>query len=124
IAMFGRGNKQEMLAGLEPYWPLTSQAVYAMSVVAAVQGRSQYAAETRLSSIDGQVFDVWFTACFPPEMLARGKLLIGIIDISADKKARTGLKESERRYRNLFHFLPLPLVQLDRQELADRFRSL
>jgi len=31
---------------------------------------------------------------------------------------------SERRYRNLFHFLPVPLVQLDRAELAARFREL
>jgi PAS domain S-box-containing protein len=124
VAMFGRGNKQEMLAGLEPYWPLTSQAVYAMSVVAAVQGRPQYAAETRLSSIDGRVFDVWFTACFPPEMLARGKLLIGIIDISADKKAQLAVQSSEERYRTLFNVLPVALVQMDRTEMATVFEQM
>jgi PAS domain S-box-containing protein len=124
IAMFGRGNKQEMLTGLEPYWPLTSQAVYAMSVVAAVQGRSRYAAETRLSSIDGRVFDVWFTACFPPEMLARGKLLIGIIDISADKKAQLAVQASEERYRTLFNVLPVALVQMDRTEMASVFEEM
>jgi PAS domain S-box-containing protein len=124
VRMFGRGDKQEMLADLDGYWPDASMPVYAASVVAAVGGQPHYATETRLSALDGRVIDVWFTACFPPEMLARGKLLIGIIDISADKKARMGLQESERRYRSLFHFLPVPLVQLDRQELSDRFRAL
>jgi PAS domain S-box-containing protein len=124
VRMFGRGDKQEMLADLNRYWPDASMSIYAAAVVSAVQGQPHYATETRLSTLDGREIDVWFTACFPPEMLAHGKLLIGIIDISADKRTRTDLEESERRYRGLFHFLPLPLVQLDRQELADKFRSL
>jgi PAS domain S-box-containing protein len=124
VSLLGRGDKQEMLGTLEPYWPQGSLAVYAASVVAAVQGLPQYAAETRLCSIDGREFDVLFTACFPPEMLARGKLLVGIIDISADKKAKTALETSEERYRTLFHFLPVALIQLDRQELADVFEGL
>ncbi|MEJ1968259.1 MAG: ATP-binding protein [Rhizomicrobium sp.] len=124
IGLLGRGDKQEMLASLEPYWPEESQHVYAQSVVAAVQGRPHFATETRLTSIDGRVFDVWFTACFPPQMPARGKLLIGIIDISADKKAKTALETSEQRYRMLFHFLPVAMVQLDRSELAGVFETL
>ncbi|MEI9929500.1 MAG: PAS domain S-box protein [Rhizomicrobium sp.] len=124
VQLLGRGNKQEMLAGLEPYWPPASQHVYAESVVAAIGGKPHYATETRLCSIDGREFDVWFTACFPPEMLARGKLLIGIIDISADKKAKTALETSEQRYRTLFHFLPVAMVQLDRTELAGVFAQM
>jgi PAS domain S-box-containing protein len=124
VRMFGRGDKQEMLSDLNRYWPDPSMPVYAAAVVAAVQGQPHYATETRLTTLDGREIDVWFTACFPPEMLARGKLLIGIIDVSADKKARTDLEESERRYRNLFHFLPLPLLQLNRQELAEKFRKM
>ena len=94
-----------MLAGLEPYRPEASFPVYAAAVVATVQGKPHFAAETRLSSIDGREYDVWFTACFPPKMLPRGKLLIGILDISADKRAKTALEMSEERYRSLLQFL-------------------
>src|SRR6202034_1776355 len=104
VRMFGRGDKQEMLADLNRYWPDASRPFYPAAVAAAVRGQPHYATETRLSTLDGREMDVWFTACFPPEMLARGKLLIGIVDVSADKKARTDIEESERRYRNLFHF--------------------
>ncbi len=124
VSMFGRGEKDEMLAGLEPYWPEASFPVYAAAVVAAMQGKPHFAAETRLSSIDGREYDVWFTACFPSEMLARGKLLIGILDISADKRAKTALEMSEERYRSLFHFLPVAMLQVDRRELAAVFKTL
>jgi PAS domain-containing protein len=123
VSMFGRGEKEEMLAGLEPYWPEASFSVYAAAVVAAVQGKPHFAAETRLSSIDGREYDVW-TACFPPEMLARGKLLIGILDISADKMAKTALEMSEERCRSLLQFLPVAMLQVDRRELADVFKTL
>src|SRR3984885_11578622 len=124
VRMFGRGDKLEMLADLNRYWPDDSMPVYAASVISAVQGKPHYVAEARLAALDGRELDVLFTACFPPEMLARGKLLIGIVDISADKKARAGLQESEQRYRRLFHFLPVPLIQLDRRELAAKFDAL
>src|ERR1700749_3728846 len=57
-------------------------------------------------------------------MVARGKLLIGILDISADKKAKTALESSEERYRSLFHFLPVARLQVDRRELAAVFDAL
>jgi PAS domain S-box-containing protein len=124
VQLFGRGDKQEMLGSVEPYWPEASLPIYAGSVVAAVEGLPRYAAETRLRSLNGREFDVEFTACFPPEMLARGKLLIGVIDISADKKAKSAVESSEERYRSLFHVLPVALVQLDRRELAAVFEAL
>ncbi len=124
VLLFGKGDKQEMLDSLEPYWPEASQQVYAESVAAAAGGLPQYATETRLCALDGREFDVWFTACFPPRMMLRGKLLIGIIDISADRKARSDLRASEFRYRSLFHFLPVAMVQLDRSELAGVFEKM
>jgi PAS domain S-box-containing protein len=124
VLLFGRGDKQEMLAGLEPYWPEESFPVYAASVVAAYQGKPHYSTETRLQSIDGRQIETLFTASFPPEMVARGKLVVGIVDISAAKRARTELETSELRYRNLFHFVPVSLIQLDRTELADVFETL
>jgi PAS domain S-box-containing protein len=124
VALFGRGDKQELLDSLEPYWPIASYPAYAASVVAAVQRRPHYAAEVRLFSIDGRELDVWYTACVAPDILAQGRLLVGIFDISADKRARRALEASEERYRSLFHFLPVAMIQLDRRELAGVFKSL
>lgn len=92
VALFGRGDKAELLTSVEPFWPETSNAVYAASVVAAVTGRPNYSAETKLRAIDGREFEVLFTACFPAETMNKGSLLIGVIDISERVRAQTMLE--------------------------------
>lgn len=88
VALFGRGDKAELLCPLDVYWPESSNHVYAASVVAAVTGKASYATECRLRTFDGREFDALFTACFAPESVAAGKLLIGVIDISERVRAQ------------------------------------
>ncbi len=124
VNLFGPGRKHKLLKTLEPFWPEASIGVFAESVVAAAAKTPHYVAETRFRTLDGREFDALFTACFPPEMLLRAKIVVGIIDISGTKKARLALEASETRYRNLFHFVPIPLIRLDRTELATIFETL
>lgn len=91
VSVFGRGDKGELLGSVEPFWPQTSTPVYAASVVAAVSDRLNYAAETRLRTIDGREFPALFTACFPPDTINKGTLLVGVIDISEQVAARAAL---------------------------------
>ena len=93
IALFGRGDKAEMLQALDVYWPDESNHVYAGSVLAAVGGKASYAAECKLRKLNGDVFDALFTACFAPEAVADGRLLIGVIDISERVQAQTMLRQ-------------------------------
>lgn len=88
VALFGRGDKAELLCPLDVYWPESSNHVYAASVVAAVTGKASYATECKLRTLDGREFDALFTACFAPESVAAGKLLIGVIDISERVRAQ------------------------------------
>lgn len=91
VSIFGRGDKAELLTSVEPFWPEASTAVYAASVVAAISDRQNYAAETRLRTIDGREFPVLFTACFPPDTMNRGTLLVGVIDLSEQVAARAAV---------------------------------
>jgi len=92
VLVMGRGNKQEMLQSVEPFWPEASNGIFAESVVAAVSRKLKYSAETRLRTIAGREFDALFTACFPPESMAKGTLLIGVIDISERVRAQQALQ--------------------------------
>lgn len=92
VALFGRGDKQELLATVEPFWPDSSNDVFAASVIHAVTGKPNYATETKLRKLDGEEIDALFTACFPPESVAKGELLIGVIDISERKRANAELQ--------------------------------
>lgn len=113
VRLFGRGDKAELMADLNAYWPDESLAVYAASTLAAVGGLSHYSVETRLRRLDGSVFDALFTACFPPDAVARGRLLIGVIDISERKRAYSALAQSEARYRTLFQAMAVAFWQYD-----------
>ncbi len=91
VALFGGASKADLMTTVEPYWPESSNAVYAGSVLAAVSGQPHYAAETKLRRIDGSELDAHFTAAFPPDSVAKGTLLIGIIDLTERNRANERL---------------------------------
>ncbi len=98
VALFGNGEKAELLQPLDVYWPEESHGVYAASVLAAISGKASYAAETKLRKLNGDVFDALFTACFAPESVANGKLLIGVIDISERVAAQAMLRQVQAEF--------------------------
>lgn len=98
VALFGRGDKTELFQTLDVYWPEESNQVYAASVLAAVTGKASYATETRLRKLSGETFDALFTACFAPEAVANGKLLIGVIDISERVRAQDMLRQVQAEF--------------------------
>lgn len=98
MSMLGRGDRAEMLANLEDYWPQSSTPVYAASVVAAVTGQPNYSTETRIRAMDGREIEVLFTACFPPDTMNKGTLLVGVIDISERKRAEAMLAQLQAEF--------------------------
>lgn len=98
VALFGRGSKAELLRPLDAFWPDESNQVYAASVLAAVSGKARYATECKLRKLGGETFDALFTACFAPEAVAEGKLLIGVIDISERVRAQAMLRQVQAEF--------------------------
>lgn len=93
LNLFGRGDKQEILAAtIEVFWPPASVEVYADAVCSALAGDSSFVRETRLRRIDGSEFDALFTCAFPPENLAKGLLMTGVLDLSARNQAFAALE--------------------------------
>lgn len=93
VAMFGRGDKAELLRDVEPFWTDVSLQVYADSVMASIRRQPGLSAETRLRRLDGTEFDALFTVSFPAEGMASSKFLIGVIDISERVNAQEALRK-------------------------------
>lgn len=72
-------------------------------------------------SLDGRRLETLFTVSYPPALSQSFRLLIGITDVTQAKKARAAQEKSERRYRDLFRFLPISLWQLDNREVIGIF---
>ncbi|MDH0748888.1 ATP-binding protein [Pseudomonas sp. GD03842] len=92
LRLFGRGDRNEMLGTIDRYWPDESIQVYARCVVKSLAGLPNNIEVTRLRTLEGNVFECLFTACFSKENLARGVILIGIIDLSELAAARHALE--------------------------------
>ena len=124
IALFGRGSKQEMLGSVEPFWPEESTHVYAEGILSGAVGKSHYTVECVLRRLDGSTFEALFTAAFPPDSMQKGTLVIGVIDISERRQAFRQLEASERRYRDLFQYMPIGLTQVDASRIVPMFKEL
>lgn len=98
VALFGRGDKAELLHNVEPFFTDVSMSVYAASVVASIKREPGLSAETRLRRIDGTEFEALFTVSFPPEGVASSKFLIGVIDISARVTAQEALRRLQAEF--------------------------
>lgn len=98
VMLFGSGDKAALFQTLDVFWPEESNHVYAASVLAAVTGKASYASETKLRKLSGETFDALFTACFAPEAVANGKLLIGVIDISERVQAQAMLRQVQAEF--------------------------
>jgi PAS domain S-box-containing protein len=124
LAMFGNGNREELLQNrLDAFWPDESLGVYAESVLASLEKKPHYSAETVFRSLDGRHLETLFTVSFPPHLLQYGRFLVGIVDLTQAKKAKAEQEASERRYRDLFHFLPVPLLRLEGTAVIEIFKS-
>jgi PAS domain S-box-containing protein len=97
VALFGRGNKEELLTSVGAFWPEESLGDYVEAVLATIAGNDKFSTETRVRRLDGTIFDAQFTLRYVTEDKTRG--LAGVIDITERKRAEVALGESEAKFR-------------------------
>jgi PAS domain S-box-containing protein len=123
VKMFANGDREAIFRSLDPYWPDESLGVFAESVVAAFEKKSHFSSEAVFTSLDGQRFETLFTVSYPPQIMHSSRLLVGIVDVTQAKKAKAAQEASERRYQELFRFLPISLLQLEGREVVEVFKQ-
>jgi PAS domain S-box-containing protein len=114
VAMFGA--REVITRSLSPFWPDESLPVFAASVASAFEGKPFFSAEAAFTSLGGQRYDSLFTVSYPPRLRDSSRLLVGIIDITHAKRAKAAQEASERRYRDVFDFMPIALFHTESRE--------
>ncbi|ETD38925.1 ATPase [Pseudomonas chlororaphis subsp. aurantiaca PB-St2] len=91
LTLYGAKDRSEMLGSITRFWVPGHHDAFRRSIEAAYRGESGYLAETKTRTLDGREIDVLFFVTAPPEMRAKGMVLVGNIDISELVASRTAL---------------------------------
>lgn len=99
LALFGAEKREDIIGrSIADFWPQASEPVYIDSLVATMSREPHIVTETRLNRIDGEIVDVLFTVSLSQDNRKRGVVLIGVIDISARKKAEAALQKVQAEF--------------------------
>ncbi|SCB27443.1 PAS domain-containing protein [Bradyrhizobium yuanmingense] len=113
IETFGDGDRTGMLDCVAPFWPIESYGVYVDSLIARLTETPRFTRETTMTTLRGRPVHAIFTASLDPRLVGNGRVIIGIVDVTALTLANLTLAESRERYRAIFHRMPMPLFRLN-----------
>jgi len=99
LELFGATDRSALIGkSTERYWTRASEAVYLEALVATMERRPFLVADTQLVRLDGRPIDVIFTVSLSQEARKRGVMLIGVIDVSAQKAAEAALAKVQAEF--------------------------
>jgi PAS domain S-box-containing protein len=90
----------------------------------AARDRQDFDFEHRLLMPDGSVKHLRVVAHTVKDEPGDLQFMGAIMDVTARKSAEEAMRDSEQRYRHLFHHMPIAMFQLDARELTKLFREL
>jgi PAS domain S-box-containing protein len=106
------------------FWPEESAEAFVDIIVTACMKGSSVRSSCRLVGADGRTFDAEVSAVPTSLDGDRTHLLLAIRDVSVERQAFEVIEASERRYRNLFEYMPIALTQVDASGLVELFGTL
>jgi PAS domain S-box-containing protein len=99
VRAFGARTKDELKASLGRTFTESSFDVFKEELVALAEGRTSFAAETELCTLDGTPRRFHVASKFPTSNEALDRVLITLVDITARARTEQALRDSEERYR-------------------------
>ncbi|MCB2188698.1 MAG: PAS domain S-box protein [Deltaproteobacteria bacterium] len=118
LRVFGVRDKEELVRNLSFYFDASSLDIFREELLTLAGGGSRFEAEIPIRDLEGQqrVVLLQMVVCTGYEDTWR-RALISFLDITGRKEAENALRESEARYRNLYHQTPVMLHSIDPQGL-------
>jgi PAS domain S-box-containing protein len=95
VTLFGARSKEELLVSLHQVFLPETEDVFAGELLAIAEGRTSFAAETVLQTLQGNRLAVLLTMTFPPQPAQLDSVLVSITDITERKRAEEALQQAQ-----------------------------
>lgn len=123
VEMLGARDAKQFELSLGDIW--ADQDAMRNSMIASYdRGEESYGGISKLETFDGRTIDVLWRVVFANGLAETGNAFFGAIDVTAQQESRDALALSERRYRDLFNYMPIALWQLDASPMSALFEGL
>lgn len=100
LRMFGAASKEDLLGSISRYWPEESEAVFADSMVAALDGQHEFSAEVTLRTLAGAPIQTMFSVGFRPAIASGRPGFVTFADVTARNRMQASLRKAQS---NLAH---------------------
>lgn len=124
VVTFGDGHREGMFNSVEPFWPIESYEIYVDSIIARLTNAPRFTHEVTMTTLKGRRLHCIFTVSLDSEVVGAGRVIIGIVDVTALKVANQTLEESRERYRALFNLMPIPLCRVNTNAVGAALKDL
>ncbi|MBD1821132.1 PAS domain S-box protein [Cyanobacteria bacterium FACHB-DQ100] len=92
LLLFGAQTKAELLHSLPQIFTPETREAFIEELLAIATGRTQFATETVLQTLQGQQLQVWFSITFPPPSESYERVIVSLLDITERKQTEKALK--------------------------------
>lgn len=99
-------------------------AFWVHGIASALEGAPAVTGKTTLRTFAGREFNAFVTIFFPPALLAEGRILMGVIDLSPDERWQASLRESEAFFQDMFNAPSVAAWHLDASEARAMYADL
>ncbi len=125
VKLFQARRKSDLVDNLGKVFVAASLEVFKEELLAMAAGERVFAAESINRTLTGKDLNISLR-CMVPEDCQKdwSRVLVSILDITAQRQAQAALKISEARYRSLFEDSPLSLWVQDLSEVKNQALAL
>jgi len=123
LSLFGATDREDLLERMPRLWFCCIEDLIPV-VDARLSGAQYHRGEATIEKMDGTTREILFSAAFSNRDDPESLHTIGAVDISEEKRAKEALAESEKKYRDLFNFMPIAIWQLNSRKMREMFDGL
>ncbi len=95
VTLFGARSKEELRGSWHQVFLPETEDVFARELLAIAEGRTSFASETVVQSLQGHRLAVLLTMTFPPQPAQLDSVLVSIMDITERKRAEEALRRAQ-----------------------------